>query len=181
MTSIKSFESQRFQLQTANRWADQAQRDKISLYGELALRSRLFQESHATNCQEIEELRRICCEEPNRARIDELSMHQERNPTNVSQLLAQIQDLQNQVNSLSDAREFYDPESGSSSGATHVPSQPSTIPSPRTLPRCDSGLRHDTRNFTGTTGIVLGRPPAHEGRSYILQQVKEFWHHPLMN
>ena len=54
----------------------------------------------------------------------------------MSQLLAQIQDLQNKVNSLSDARELYDPESGSSSGATHVPSQPSTIPSPRTLSRC---------------------------------------------
>ena len=39
-------------------------------------------------------------------------MHQERNPTTVNQLLAQIQDLQNKVNSLSGAREFYDPESG---------------------------------------------------------------------
>ena len=40
----------------------------------------------------------------------------------VSQLLTQIQDLQNKVNSLSDAREFYDAETASSSGATHVPS-----------------------------------------------------------
>ena len=38
--------------------------------------------------------------------IDEMSMQQERDPTIVSQLLNQIQDLQNQVNSLSDAREF---------------------------------------------------------------------------
>ena len=47
-------------------------------------------------------------------------MHQERNPTTVSPLLTQIQDLQNKVNSLSDAREFKDPETGSNSGATHV-------------------------------------------------------------
>ena len=39
-----------------------------------------------------------------------------------------IQGLQNKVNSLSDAREFDDPESGSSSGATHVPDRTSTIP-----------------------------------------------------
>ena len=36
------FESQRSQLQHANRWADEAQRDKISLCGELEMRSRLF-------------------------------------------------------------------------------------------------------------------------------------------
>ena len=38
--------------------------------------------------------------------IDESSVQEERDPTSVSQLLTQIQDLQNKVNSLSDAREF---------------------------------------------------------------------------
>ena len=37
----QKFESQRLQLHQANQWADQAQRDKISLYGELELRNRL--------------------------------------------------------------------------------------------------------------------------------------------
>ena len=40
----------------------------------------------------------------------------------------------------------------------------SVIPSPRTMPRCDSGLLHDTRNFTGTSGNVFERPLAQEGR-----------------
>ena len=51
----------------------------------------------------------ICCEETDRARqarIDELSMHQERNRATVSQLLTQNQDFQNKAKSLSDAREF---------------------------------------------------------------------------
>ena len=48
----QEFELQRFQLQQANRWADKAQRDKISLYGELELRNRLFQESQAKDCGE---------------------------------------------------------------------------------------------------------------------------------
>ena len=90
----QEFESQRFQLLQASRWADQAQRDKISLYGELECRNKLFQEYHARDCQEIEELRRICCEETDlarQARTDELSMHQERNAAIVSQLLAQSQ------------------------------------------------------------------------------------------
>ena len=67
---------------------------------------------------------RICCDETDRAgqaRIDESSMHQKRDPTTVSQILTQIQDLQNIVDSFSDARAFYDPETASSSGATHVP------------------------------------------------------------
>ena len=54
------------------------------------MRSRLFHQSQAKDCQEIEELRRICCQETDRARkarIDELSMHQERNLTTVSQLM----------------------------------------------------------------------------------------------
>ena len=41
----QEFESQRVELHQAIRWADQAQRDKISLYGELELRNRLFQEN----------------------------------------------------------------------------------------------------------------------------------------
>ena len=103
----QEFESQRFQLHQASRWADQAQRDKTSLYGELELRTRLFQEDYARYCQESEELMRNCCAETDRARqarIDEFSMHQERNPTTVSQMMAQIWDLQNNVHSLSDAR-----------------------------------------------------------------------------
>ena len=85
--------------------------------------------------------------------------------TTVSQFLTQIQDLQNKVNSLTDAREFYNPESGISSGATHVPDQTSTILSPRTLPRCDSGMPRDTQCGTGITGNVFERPRAEEGHS----------------
>ena len=82
-------------------------------------------------------------------------MHQKRDPTTVSQILTQIQDLQNIVDSFSDARAFYDPETASSSGATHVPSQPSVVPSPRAMPCRDSGLPHDTRNVVGTLGNVF--------------------------
>ena len=44
--------------------------------------------------------------------MNNLSVQQRRNPTTVSEMMAHIQDLQNKVNFLSDAREFYDPESG---------------------------------------------------------------------
>ena len=114
-------------------------------------------------------MRRICCEEADRARQarnDQLSVYQERNLTTMSQLMTQIRELQNKVSSLSDAREnFYEPESESSSGATHVPDQTSTILSPRILPRCGSGLPRNKPNGVGITGNVLERPPAQEGLS----------------
>ena len=84
-------------------------------------------------------------------------MHQERNPATLIHFL-----------SLSDAREFYDPETASSSGATHVPSQPSAIPSPSAMPCCDSGFPHDTRNIVGASGNVFERPSAQEGRTSTL-------------
>ena len=79
--------------------------------------------------------------------------------------MAQIRELQNKANSLSDAREFYDPGSGSSSGATHVPDQFSAILSSKTWPRFDSGLPRDTLNGNGFAGNVFERLPAQGGLS----------------
>ena len=45
----REFESQFLELCQANQWADQAQREKINLCGELEMRNRLFQENHAKN------------------------------------------------------------------------------------------------------------------------------------
>ena len=49
-------------------------------------------------------------------RIDELSTQEEESKSTVNQLVVQIQELQDKVNSLNDAKEFYDPETASSSG-----------------------------------------------------------------
>ena len=114
--------------------------------------------NRAKDCQAIEELRRICCDETDSARqlkIVALSVQQKGNPCTVSQLLTQIQDLQNKVNYLNDAREFYDAETTSSSGASLVPSQPLNIPSPRGMLSLDSGVSLHTRKSMGTSGNVF--------------------------
>ena len=100
-------------------------------------------------------------------RIDELSVQQEGNPSTVNQLLAQILELQDKVKSLDDAKEFYGHETASSSGMSHVPSQPLSIPSPRGLICRDSCLPHDTRNTTGSSGNVLENLPARDGPSSV--------------
>ena len=74
----RDLESQTLELYHANQLADQAQREKINLCGELDMRNRLFQESRPRKCQEIVELRGICCKETDRARewrIDELIVY----------------------------------------------------------------------------------------------------------
>ena len=114
-----------------------------------------IRERHTRTSGEIGELRRIFCEETNRVRqlrVDELCMQQERSPTTVSQILSQIRDFQNKANSLSEERYFHDPETPSSSGASHVPTQPLAVPSTRSIHCRDSGLPPDTRNPTGTPG-----------------------------
>ena len=73
-------------------------------------------------------------------------------PSAVSQFLTQIQDLQNKVNSLADAKEFFDPETASSSAASNVPSQPLIIQSPSGILSRDSGLPLDTRESMGSSG-----------------------------
>ena len=53
----RELESQRLELYQANQWADQAQRGKINLFGEMEMRNGFFQESRARHCQEIGEFR----------------------------------------------------------------------------------------------------------------------------
>ena len=107
----------------------------------LVMKNRLHQESHTRACREIQELRRFCCEGKDRARqfrIDEMSLQQQRGPNTVSHLLTQNHDVQDKVNSLQDARVFHDPRTVSSSGTSHVPSQPLAISSSRRKPSRDS-------------------------------------------
>ena len=99
-------------------------------------------------------------------RSDELSTQKEESKSTANQLMVQIQELQYKVRSLSDANEFYDPETASSSGSSHVPSQPMRIPSPRGMISRDSCSQHDTRNSWCTSGHAFegvsapGEPPA---------------------
>ena len=59
------------------------------------------------------------------------------------------------MTSWNDAKEFYDPETASSCGFSHVPSQPLSIPSLRGLITRDFCLQPDTRNSFGTSGNVF--------------------------
>ena len=113
--------------------------------------------------QEIAKLKNyeeFCCTEAARARqltSDVLSTQKEESKSTVNQLLAQFQDMQDKVNSLNGAKEHYDPEAASSSGLSHVSSQPRSVPSPRGMISRDSCLQIATQNSLGTSGHACCR------------------------
>ena len=77
---------------------------------------------------------------------------------------------------------FYDPETASNSVATHVPSQLSTIPSPRTMRSRDSGLPRDARNTMGTSGNVFLKAYLLEKDDPLLSStIQRIWHPLLMD
>ena len=84
--------SQRMELYQANQLTDQSQKEKSWLCTDLEMRERALQEDRVKSYQEIEDLKRICCTEAERARklrIDELSTQEEESKATVNQLVVQ--------------------------------------------------------------------------------------------
>ena len=117
-----------------------SRREQALLHAELQNRERAHQDARIKIIQEVEELNEICCSRADRtqdSRTDSLSRHEESHlgkclrgsqPT-VDQLTVQIQEVQEHINDLNDARHFEHLETVSSSGSFHVPSHPSVVPS----------------------------------------------------
>ena len=127
-------QSQEMDLYQANQLTDQSRREKGWHCEESEMRNRAFQDDRVKSYQERLELRRITeAESARQLRIYELSTQEEEN-----QLMVQIQDLQNKVNSLSDAKEFFDSEKARGSGLSHVPSQTMS---------CSESSRNDQPRF----------------------------------
>ena len=78
----------------------------------------------------------------------------------MQELTSQLQELQEQMNSMNDAGEFLDVESICGGNLSHVPSQPPVVPSPRAVSSRDQSLRPDTWNLSGTQGNVFDNPGA---------------------
>ena len=71
-------------------------------------------------------------------------------------LTSQMQEIQEQMNSMNDSGEFQEVESNHSGRLCHVPSQPEAIPSSSSVLRRDKRLPFDTWNAPGSQENVLG-------------------------
>ena len=91
----------------------------------------------------------------------------------MSQHLISNPDSQKKVNTLSDAREFFDPYTASS----HGPSQLLIIPSPREVRSRDHGLQRDARNIVA---CFWKRFFLHmKDHTYMYSKIQRIWFHLL--
>ena len=86
----------------------------------------------------------------------------EKSQSTVNHFTVQIHELQDKVNSLNDSTKFFDLETASSSGLSHVAGQRVSIPSRRGMLRRDSCLQLDTRNSFGAFGHVVFKINLHQ-------------------
>ena len=97
----------------------------------------------------------------------------------MNQLMSQIQELHNKANSLTDKRDFHDPEGSSSSGASYVPSRSMTILSRNEKPSRDPAMPNDTWNAMGTSGNVLKAYLLEKDNPYLASRIPGIWHYLL--
>ena len=114
--------------------------------------------------QKWKNCKNTCCTASGRTqqlRVDDLSRHELRESQfTVNQFAVQIQESQDKVDSLNDARDFHDLETASSFGLSHVPIHPSNVPSSLGKRCRDFDPKPDARNSCGTPGNVFFENPS---------------------
>ena len=90
-------------------------------------------------------------------RVDEDSVQKLREKREtILKLTSQLQEMQEQMNSMNDSWEFQEVESKHSGRLSYVPSQPAAIPSSRSMLSRDKRLPLDTWNLPGLQENVFG-------------------------
>ena len=83
-------------------------------------------------------------------RVDEVSVQKfSENHETIQRLTSQLQDMEEQMNSMNDSGEFQEVESNHSGRLFYVSSQPAPIPSSRSMLSRDKRLPFDTWNASG--------------------------------
>ena len=83
-------------------------------------------------------------------RVDEVSVQKLReNHETIQKLTSQLQEMQEQMNSMTDSGDFQDVNSNYSGRLSYVPSQPAAIPSSRSTLSRDKRWPLDTWNQSG--------------------------------
>ena len=120
-------------------------KNKFDNKNQLSTKEKGLRNTQIRNMHEMGEITRA-----REQRMDEFSMQKLReNHETILQLTSQLQQMQEQMNSMSDSGDFQDLESNYSGRLSHVSSQPVMIPSSRSLCSRDQRLPLDTWNQSG--------------------------------
>ena len=149
------------ELQDAQHGYVESRREQVRLQEELSMKAKLLRDTQIRSMHEMGEMKRT-----QELRVDEMSIQKlrENHETN-QQLTSQLQQLQEQMNSMNSPGEFQDMESNYSGRLSHVSSQPEMIPSSRALLSRDKRLPLDTWNQSGVQeNVCLIHPEDHPQR-----------------
>ena len=163
-------ESQRREIDHTLAGDEQLRRDQLLLHEQLTEQNRELREAHMKCLNEMEELKRF--------QVSIFDGFQRRklieDRDTINELTGKIQELQNEVNCMSDSRDFKDAESVRS-GLSHVPSQPAFFPPFRDpdgmLSRSvgmssRNGRPPDIWDTHGISGNVFANPTASSSAPY---------------
>ena len=144
--------AQRLELQDAQHGYIESRREQIRLQEELSMKEKVLQDTQIRSMHEIGEKKR-----PQELRVDEFSVQKLReNPETIQRLTSQMQEMQEQMNSMNDPGEFQDVESNHGGRLSYVSSQPAMIPSSRSMLSRDKRMPLDTWNTSGLQENVFG-------------------------
>ena len=180
-TCIREFQRQahsnRLELDSVNCGCEESRREQDKLHEELAQRETALRDTRIRNIHELEELKGA-----QEVRIDEFSIHKLREShAPIQELTSQIQEVHERMNYISDSREFHDGESNCMGKLSHVPSQPTIVPSLGGMLSRDPSLQHDTWMLFGTSGnvfdsprtVIDSSPSPYQGMLHCLNQVPQ--------
>ena len=138
-------EEQRFALQDAQFGFVESRREQVRLQEELSMKEKVLRNTQIRSVHEMGEIERA-----QEQRIDEVSVQKFReNHETTQKLTSQLQEVQDQVNSMSDSGDFQNVESKFCGRLSHVSSQLVMIPSSRSLLSRYKRLPVDTWNQSG--------------------------------
>ena len=133
-------DAQRLKLEDAHHGYAESRREQVRLQEELVLKENALRDTQIRNMHEMGEMKRA-----QELRVEEFSVQKLREShETIQRLTSQMQDMQGQINSMDDSGEFQDVESNHSGRLSYVPSQPATLPSPRSMLSRDKRLPLDT-------------------------------------
>ena len=142
----------RLELQDAQHGYIESRREQVRLQEELSPKEKVLGDTQIRSMPEMGEMKRA-----QKLRVDEVSMHTLRdNHETIQKLTSQLQEMQEQMNSMSDSGEFQEVESDYGGRLSHVSSQPAVIPSSRSMLSRDRRLPLDRWNTSGLQENVFG-------------------------
>ena len=158
--------------------AAQAEQDRRILQEELWRQQQDFREVHQQNLTEMEELQKF-----QNSTFDELTKQKFiEDQKTVMELSGRLQELQNEVNSMNDSKDFQDAESVRS-GNSHVTSQPGVFPKhppfegmlrPSFVSQRQTEEPLNIRDTSGISGNVFAHPQTSSSAPYP-QELNSTW------